>query len=316
MITHHLFAIVIAILLDRIVGDPKSNVHPVVLIGKLISLFERLFNRGERKRLKGVVMLVLVTTIVFLITFAVVSFAYSIHPFLGIIVEAIGIASAIAVRSLKEAAEAVYVPLSNGEIVHAREKLSHIVGRDTERLTEEEIVRATVETVAENTSDGVTSPLFYAFFGGAPLAIVYRAVNTCDSMVGYTNEKYAQFGWASARCDDLLNFIPSRLTAFLTILIHSKRDRFDRWRTVKKEAVKHLSPNSGWNEAAVATILNVQLGGPSTYEGIVVERATIGNGNQRLEIKHILDAISIMIKTVIAFVCMLCIVGGVILVVT
>ena len=143
--------------------------------------------------------------------------AYQIHPFVGIIVESILISTTIAHKSLKDAALEVYDPLQKEDYTEARLKLSYIVGRDTEQLDESEIVRGTVETVAENTSDGVTAPMFWAWIGGAPFALLYRAINTCDSMVGYKNEKYSDFGWASASMDDVVNWIPSRLTGFIML---------------------------------------------------------------------------------------------------
>ena len=143
--------------------------------------------------------------------------AYQIHPLVGIIVEGILMATSIAHKSLKDAALEVYDPLQKEDYRNARLKLSYIVGRDTEQLGESEIVRGTVETVAENTSDGVTAPMFWAWIGGAPFALLYRAINTCDSMVGYKNDKYSEFGWASARMDDVVNWIPSRLTGFIML---------------------------------------------------------------------------------------------------
>lgn len=187
-----------------------------------------------------------------------------------------------------------------------------IVGRDTDQLDESELTRATVETVAENISDGVTAPLFWALIGGAPLAMVYRAVNTCDSMIGYKNERYYKFGWASARFDDVVNWLPSRMTGFCIIFsspssfITKKQALHD----VKHEASKHPSPNSGWGEGAVALLLGVQLGGTNYYQGIKSERSLMGQALGPLQKQHILDSISMMKCSVWLFFIILWIGGG------
>ena len=194
-------------------------------------------------------------------------------------------ATTIAHKSLKDAALEVYDPLQKEDYQEARLKLSYIVGRDTEQLDESEIVRGTVETVAENTSDGVTAPMFWAWIGGAPFALLYRAINTCDSMVGYKNDKYSEFGWASARMDDVVNWIPSRLTGFIMLLANrpQKTKVKKTWKILFRDAKKHPSPNSGWCEAAAAAILGVQLGGVNTYKGIVSNRALMGDPLYPLE---------------------------------
>lgn len=199
-------------------------------------------------------------------------------------------------------------------MTEARKKLSCIVGRDTERLDEREIVRGTVETVAENTCDAVTAPLFWAFIGGAPLALVYRAVNTCDSMVGYQNSRYHEFGYFSAKADDVLNWIPARITGFLMLIANRPRKmrRGDAWRILLRDAKKHPSPNSGWCEAACACLLSVQLGGRNTYNGIVSERARMGEPFRELEHTDILRANRILTRTVFAFLLLLWL-GGVLL---
>ena len=188
---------------------------------------------------------------VLLLSYLIIAAAYQIHFLVGLVVESILISTTIAHKSLKDAAMDVYTPLEKGDIGHARLKLSYIVGRDTEHLAEGEIVRGTVETVAENSSDGVTAPIFWALIGGAPLALLYRAINTCDSMVGYKNDRYSDFGWASARLDDVVNLIPSRLTGFMMLLSNGPFDdnRKQAWEILFWDAKKHPSPNSGWCEA-------------------------------------------------------------------
>lgn len=307
MILSHLAAITIAVILDFFIGDPPDWPHPVKWMGSLIHRLEGMWNKGKHKKAKGIAMLAVVLFTVGGLTFLLVSFFFQIHPVAGILAEAILISTAIAQKSLKDAAITVYVPLEKGEMENARQNLSYIVGRDTDRLDEQGIVRATVETVAENTSDGITAPLFWALLGGAPLALIYRAINTCDSMVGYKNERYLEFGWASARLDDAVNWIPGRMTAVCMLI--GKRpvyfSRNDAWTIVLRDAKKHLSPNSGWGEAAAAAILGVQLGGVNYYKGIVSIRAVMGDEIVPLNKQHILKVNEIVDATVPIFLSLL-----------
>ncbi|WP_307794912.1 adenosylcobinamide-phosphate synthase CbiB [Alkalihalobacillus sp. BA299] len=319
MIVYHLIALSLALLIDRMIGDPRNIPHPVVGIGKLISFFEKKLNVASKKKSKGVLFLLIIILSVFCITLVPVILAYIIHPWLGVLIEGIIISFTIAQRSLREAAEDVLKPLEESEIEEARLKLSYIVGRDTEQLSEAEVIRGTVETVAENTSDGVTAPLFFALVGGAPLAMLYRAVNTCDSMVGYKNDKYKDFGWASAKFDDVLNFIPSRLTGLLMITFNEsfcQQQKSICYRILWTDARKHPSPNSGWGEAAVASLLGIQLGGQNQYMGVISNRAKMGVPLMPISAIHIKQAIQIMNKSVISFVYILWLIGGVIYVAT
>lgn len=311
----HLLAITLAYVIDRVIGDPKSLPHPVQLIGKMIAFLDKTFNRGKFRRLKGSFVVVFIVLFVTFTAFVITHFAYQVHFAAGIVVESFLIATTIAVKGLHDAAYDVYLPLNNQQLQIAREKVGMIVGRDTDQLSESEIARATVETVAENTSDGVTAPLFWALIGGAPLAFMYRTINTCDSMLGYKNERYAQFGWAAARIDDLVNLIPSRITGIVMVFAnqpvkpHSRRDCF---RILFRDARKHSSPNSGWLEAATAGLLGVRLGGVNTYQGIVSKRAYLGEQVYRLEAKHIAQAVSVMHRAVIATIILFWIGGGMI----
>ncbi|MEH6995851.1 adenosylcobinamide-phosphate synthase CbiB [Neobacillus drentensis] len=314
MIVYHLIAITIAYFIDKLVGDPPHWPHPVRWIGSLISFFEKVLNHGKNKRLKGVFMLLFVLLIVFSIVILLVIISYQIHPIAGIVVESVIIATTTAQKSLKEASLDVYGPLEIGDLAGARKKLSYIVGRDTETLNEGEIARGAIETVAENTSDGVTAPLFWALIGGAPLAMVYRATNTCDSMVGYVNDRYKDFGWASAKWDDVMNWIPSRVTGIL-MLIGTKPIKMEyrrAWMILFRDAKKHPSPNSGWGEAAVAAILGIQLGGINYYKGTLSNRAKMGEPIHPIQAGHILLANRILDKTVFLFLLFLWI-GGMIL---
>jgi adenosylcobinamide-phosphate synthase len=311
MIFQHFTAIILAVLLDKLIGDPPHWPHPVRWMGFLIRILEKSWNRGKRKKIRGTAMVFAVLLAVGTAAVTVVRAGYLLHPAVGIITEAVLISAAIAQKSLKQAALDVYKPLKAEDLCEARRKLSYIVGRDTGQLSEPEIVRGAVETVAENTSDGITAPLFWAMIGGAPLALIYRAINTCDSMVGYRNEKYLEFGWASARLDDLANWIPSRLTSFAMLLANrpEQGDATEAWKAVWRDARKHPSPNSGWGEAAVAAILGVQLGGINFYKGIISDRARMGTPIVPLEKQHILKVNKIMDRTVLLFLLILCL-GG------
>jgi len=237
--------------------------------------------------------LAVVGTTMFVVTL-ILLLSYQVSIIFGILVEGLLIGIGLAQRSLKEAAMAVYEPLVKGDFAEARVKLSWIVGRDTDKLGEDEIVRGVVETVSENTSDGVTAPLFYAFLFGAIGLWGYKAVNTLDSMVGYKNEKYKDFGMFSAKLDDVLNFIPSRITGLLIVLgtknetDRSLGKRLKRW---VQDAKKHPSPNSGYLEAATAVQLGVQLGGKNTYQGVVSHRAIMGEKLVPLTKEHIATSI-------------------------
>ncbi|MCA0991317.1 adenosylcobinamide-phosphate synthase CbiB [Pseudalkalibacillus hwajinpoensis] len=311
MILNHLLAITVAFFLDRLIGDPPNWPHPVKGFGKLISFLEKRWNNGQNRKQKGALMILTVIVTVISITGLTVTIAYTLHPLVGIFYEAILIATTIAQKSLRNAALDVYEPLQDGHMTEAREKLSWIVGRDTANLNESEVVRGTVETVAENTSDGITAPLFWALIGGSVGAVVYRAINTCDSMVGYRNDKYGEFGYASAKLDDVVNWIPARLTGICMILVkrpeHSTTSR--AWHVLFRDAKQHPSPNSGWGEAATAAILGVQLGGLNTYKGIVSNRARMGDPIMKLSALHIPKAIKIMNRASILFLLILWI-GG------
>ncbi|MCK1994617.1 cobalamin biosynthesis protein CobD [Peribacillus muralis] len=317
MIYHHLIAVTLAFFLDLLLGDPPNWPHPVKWIGKMISRLDQAFNRGAYKKRNGLLMVLIILTVVVFITGLTVYFAYRIHPIAGILWESVIIATTIAQKGLKQAGIDVYQPLNERDLPQARLRLSYIVGRDTADLDESEIVRGTVETVSENTSDGVTAPLFWAAIGGAPLAMMYRAINTCDSMVGYKNDKYGQFGWASAKLDDIVNWIPSRLTGVLMLL--SSKSTYHgflgRWKILINDAKKHPSPNSGWCEAGVAAILGVQLGGLNMYKGIASDRARMGVPLVPLEAVHIQKTITIMHRTSFLFLLMLWL-GGLTLVFT
>lgn len=278
-----------AFLCDGIVGDPRWLTHPVVLMGRSITWLEgRLRATRLPLRAAGVLLTMLLVGGSWLAAWALVALAGRVHPWAGTALEIWLFSTTLAARSLAEHALAVWRPLGHGDLAEARRRLSWIVGRDTAHLDEPEIVRGAVETVAESTCDGVIAPLFWGVIGGAPLVMAYKAANTLDSMVGHKNDRYMQFGWASARLDDVLNLIPARLTAGLLALASCSGAAV---RTALRGARKHPSPNSGWPEAAVAGALGVQLGGVNYYDGVPEERAHMGVPTRPLERRDILTAV-------------------------
>ena len=293
----HLISCTLGVILDRLIGDPPKMPHPVMWIGNLIQWLTKRLNKGRFKKVKGLLLVVLVVGITTAISYFIVFAAYKVGTVFGIVIEGIMIAIALAQKSLKQAAMDVYNPLMESDLQEARVKLSWIVGRDTENLPVPEITRGVVETVSENTSDGITAPLFWAFLFGAAGIWMYKAVNTLDSMVAYKNDKYGEFGFVAAHTDDVFNYIPSRITGFL-MLIGTKKEsshtfsyRFKGW---LRDAKKHPSPNSGFLEAATAYQLGIQLGGTNRYEGVISERAKMGEPDTELAPRHIKIAIDQM----------------------
>lgn len=272
-----------AVALDWWIGDPRWPTHPVIRIGRLIARLERVLLRAADspavQRLKGAVLTAVTVGLAYAVLWGMVRAAFAVHPWLGYALNTWFISTTVAVKGLKDAALDVYRPLAAGDLPQARQAVGRIVGRDTAQLEEGGVVRAAVETVAENTVDAVVSPLFYALLGGAPLAMLYRAANTLDSMVGYKNEKYRWFGWASARWDDALNWIPARLAGLLLAASALLTPGLAAGRAVRAVAAfarLHPSPNSGIPESAVAGALGVELGGRNTYGGVASVRARMG----------------------------------------
>ena len=272
----------LALLIDLIWGDPSFIPHPVKIIGWSVSRVEGflrpLTSSSISERLAGCFLALFIPGLAYVVTFIVVFWAGLIHSHLALLVSTWLISTTIAARGLVDVGRSVFKFLENGDRNQARKVVDGIVGRDTEDMNEAEMVRATVETIAENIVDGVVAPIFFAFLGGAPLAMAYRAVNTLDSMVGYRNTRYLYFGWASARLDDLMNYIPARITGIL-IVIAAAILRYwpaNALITILKDSQKHPSPNSGIPEAGVAGALGVQLGGVNYYEGIPSFRPYLG----------------------------------------
>lgn len=295
-----LLAWCVAWLLDFIIGDPQSWPHPVRWIGNFISTVQRVIRRychsDSMLRIGGAVMWVAVVGGTWAVSWGVLALAKSIHPWLGWAVEVWMIFTVLAGRCLANAALDVERPLRANNLAESREKLSWIVGRDTSQLQPQQINRAVVETVAENTVDGIIAPLFFLFLGGAPLAMAYKAVNTLDSMVGYKHEKYRAIGMVSARLDDVANFIPARLSwLLLSVAAFLCRQNGSRalhigWR----DRYNHSSPNCAWSEASVAGALGIRLGGPNDYFGERVEKPWIGDAQRDISVDDISQTIRLM----------------------
>jgi adenosylcobinamide-phosphate synthase len=295
-----------AFIVDLLVGDPRWLLHPVVVIGTAISWLESILRQRLAPllglRMSGVLLTVLIVTTTYWATYGLVEGAGKLHWLLGIMLALWLLSTAIATTSLYKSAQEIYALLLTGNLAQARVKVGWIVGRDTQALDEAEIVRATIETVAENIVDGIISPLVYGLLGGAPLAMAYRAVNTLDSMVGYKNDKYREFGWASARLDDVANFIPARITAVLLLLVAALSGYNWRmgWQILRRDAPKHPSPNSGYPEATMAGILGIRLGGLNYYGGQQSFRAYMGEKLRPLEVEDIRRAWRLMYGAAIA----------------
>lgn len=288
-------------ILDGIFGDPAWLVHPVVIMGKAITALEkflrkRLPNTPEGERLGGRILAMALPVGTLLITGGVCWLFYRISPILGFAIELLWCAQALAAKGLAQESTNVYRELVKGNLPASRRAVSRIVGRDTAELTSEGVTKAAVETVAENASDGVIAPLFYMMLGGAPLALVYKAINTMDSMVGYKNEKYLNFGRAAAKLDDAANYLPSRIAALLWIASAALtgNDAKSAWRIWRRDRRKHASPNSAQTESACAGALNVQLAGPATYFGKYCDKPTIGDAVRAIEPGDILRANKMM----------------------
>lgn len=295
------FSIFTGFLLDSIFGDPRRLPHPICLIGNFISLMEKVLRRAFPKSEKGelaggAVLAAAVPAAAFGVSFMILRLCEAVSPVLKFAVETFFCYQIFAAKSLKDESMRVYRYVEAGDIENSRKYLSWIVGRDTEELNFEKIDKAVVETVAENTSDGVVAPLIFMAVGGAPLAFLYKGVNTLDSMVGYKNDRYLYFGRASAKLDDLLNFIPARLTG-LAMCIGAFITGLD-WRTAfriyRRDRKNHSSPNSAHPESACAGALNIQLGGDAYYFGRLYRKKTIGDDIRPVDSGDIKLAIRLM----------------------
>lgn len=281
----------IGFLLDLIIGDPQNPIHPIRLIGNLCSKLESLFRRILRESLKlaGLLTWISVILIVFLVSEFIVKVSFRTNFIFGIIISGIMFYFTISTKALKVEGLKVIKFLLKEDIEGARKQLSYIVGRDTKSLDKEGILRAVVETIAENMSDGVVAPILYAGLFGVPFAFVYKAVNTMDSMFGYKNDKYKDFGFFPAKLDDVFNFIPARVTGYLIVIAAFilKMDHKNAYKIYKRDKNNHSSPNSAHPEAAVAGALGLRLGGANYYFGKLVEKPTIGDELKKIEIDDV-----------------------------
>ncbi|MBW9172853.1 adenosylcobinamide-phosphate synthase CbiB [Clostridium estertheticum] len=291
--------LIAAILLDLLIGDPYWFKHPVIYIGKLIRVLDKLGRKlcKTHKQIKmfGGVIVVIVAFSSFLVPFIILRISkefFWVYNILNIIL----LWTTIATRCLHKEGIKVYDALVKNDIDDARVKLSYIVGRDTKDLSVDEIIRADVETIAENTADGVIAPILYAILGGAPLAMMYKGVNTMDSMLGYMNEKYKYIGFFPAKTDDVFNYVPARLTGFLICLAAPivRGNILDSIKVMIRDRKNHKSPNCAYPEGAVAGAMKVQLGGTNVYFGEKMYKPTIGNRIKELGREHIVDTIKLM----------------------
>lgn len=268
-----------AFILDSLIGDPYWSPHPVRLYGNAISLMERVINRGNARRLKGALMWITLVGASYSAFFFLSELLLQYSTIAWCVFTSLSIYWALSSRCLIVEGLKVERVLQSGDIEAARKQLSMIVGRDTSRLSPAQIRSAVIETLAENLSDGTIAPLFFLAIGGAPAMMCYKMINTLDSMVGYKNEKYLQFGFFSAKMDDIANFIPARITALLMAITSLSIRAF---RFIFKFGNHHSSPNAGYPEAAIAGILDCRLGGPNVYFGKVVEKPYIGEKSREL----------------------------------
>ena len=284
-----LIIIVSAMALDGLIGDPRILPHPVRLMGWAVETFEATVPRIGRgrhlERFAGILLVVLIVGLTFALSFVVQAgiLQYTSGPvrLVGVLFLIYLAASTLALKELLKAGLSVIAAVKNEDMALARHRLSFIVGRDVRRLGRDGILRATIETLSENLSDGVIAPLFYLTLGGIPCALAYKAVNTLDSMVGHRNERYIHLGWASARLDDAANYLPARISALLiaiaaALVLHSPARARAALATVRRDGRKHSSPNSGYPEASIAGALRVRLGGLLTYGVITVQKPYIG----------------------------------------
>jgi adenosylcobinamide-phosphate synthase len=282
----------VAFILDILIGDPRWLPHPVRIIGKCVELLEKVLRRAfVSERLAGVFLAGITVAGTYLLTYEIVNIFSRFGRIWEFVVSTIIIFFSLSIRDLFKEAKGVMKELDSGNIEQARERLSQIVGRDTHNLDKQQITKACVETTAESSVDGIIAPLFFAFIGGPALAMAYKAINTLDSMVGYKYGKYLNLGWASAKLDDLVNYIPARIAAVILPMSSyvCGADFLNSIKIIKRDGRKHPSPNSGIPEAAIAGALRIRLGGPSTYKGVVSDKPFIGGQTNEIvtdNIKH------------------------------
>ncbi|WP_099467976.1 adenosylcobinamide-phosphate synthase CbiB [Konateibacter massiliensis] len=299
-----MLSVILGFVIDMLIGDPFGKWHPICAIGNLISFLKK----GIRKRLPkskswelagGALLVIVTVSLSAAVPFLILYLCFSINRYLGFFVETIMCYQILATKSLKTESMKVYHAFLTGDTEQARTAVSMIVGRDTSVLDRKGIVKATVETVAENTTDGVIAPLFYLMLGGPVLGFAYKAVNTLDSMVGYKNEENLYFGRISAKLDDILNYIPARMSGLLMVAAAflGGFDGKQSWKIFVRDRYNHASPNSAQTEAACAGALNIMLAGNAYYFGKLYEKKTIGDDNREIEPEDIKKVNKLMYTT-------------------
>ncbi|MGG7147624.1 cobalamin biosynthesis protein [Clostridium butyricum] len=299
----------IGFILDLLIGDPNNPFHPVRGIGLLAYKLETIFRKLLKNSLKiaGLIVWIITIILTFAITYGIIFVCMKINKYLGVIVQGIIIYFCISAKGLVVEGYKVIKYLNEGNIEKSRKQLSYIVGRDTESLDSKGITRAVIETIAENMSDGVIAPILFAGIFGAAGSMAYKAVNTMDSMFGYKNDKYIEFGYFPAKLDDLFNYIPARVTGILIIIssFFLKRDYKNSLKIYKRDRYNHTSPNSAHPEAAMAGALDIQLGGANYYFGKIVEKPVIGDKIKEIEINDVKKTAEILyLSAVMGFILM------------
>lgn len=315
-----LLALMIGFCMDLLMGDPHGFPHPVVGIGKLISILEkvlrRIFPKNRRGEIgAGAVLWILVVVICTVIPAGILSLCQQVSPWLRLAVESVMCWQILAAKSLKDEAMKVHEALETGDIEKSRYAVSMIVGRDTARLDHAGVVRAAVETVAENTSDGVVAPMLFLALGGGPLGFFYKAVNTMDSMLGYVEPPYKNIGLVPAKMDDAANFLPSRLSALLMIAAGFLLglDGKNGWRIFRRDRYNHASPNSAQTESVCAGLLGVRLAGDAWYHGVLHKKKYIGDACREIDRRDIpLTCRLLYLTAFLAF--FLCVLGKLLLI--
>ena len=298
------FILILAYVLDLIFGDPYSFPHPVKFIGNMIARLEKFFFATLiNKLLSGLITFLIVVVSTYFATFLLINISYSLNSYLGIAVEILLTYTVLSAKCLEVEAVKVQRELRAKNLENSRKSLSYIVGRDTKELDFAQIIKAVIETVAENTVDGVISPIFYLCLGGVPLAMAFKAISTLDSMIGYRNEKYEEFGKVSARADDVANFIPARLSViFFTISAFLLRlDYKNAFLICMRDRKNHLSPNCAYSESLTAGALGIQLGGSHYYGGRLVEKQKIGDDLRKADVDDITKTVNML--RIVTFLC-------------
>lgn len=297
-------------LADRFLGDPSWIPHPIVAMGKIIAWGEKKLNKGTNSLLKGGLFSVILILLSFLLIFFIIKGLDRIHPVLSVIFSAVIIFYCLAGKTLVDEVRKVFIAVDSS-VEEGRRQVARIVGRDTSELSPQQIRTAALETLAENLSDGVIAPLFWYMLLGLPGMFAYKMINTLDSMIGYKNERYKQFGCWAARIDDIANYLPARLTSLLMVIVSGQ---FSLFSFVRKYGDKHASPNSGYPESAMAGILNCRFGGPNVYFGQVVDKPYIGENDKPLTTADMQKATRINIKVEIVMVVIVAVVHSILVI--